>query len=90
MEAESHENGKTNKREIGVFEWSKGDIYLGLLKESSDADDEIIINCEKPLGKIINSAPPQLEIFLKEENRNQAFANYIIMMFKPIRTKGAA
>ena len=43
MEAESHEKGKTNKREIGVFEWSKGDIYLGLLKEPSDEDDEIII-----------------------------------------------
>ena len=52
------------KVEVGIFEWDRGELFLGMFKENGDC--RWIINCEKPIAKIQTKPDPHLVMYLNE------------------------
>lgn len=46
--------------DIGIYEWAKGDVFLGVL------DGQSIVNCQKPVARIIVKPKLEMKIYLQD------------------------
>ena len=69
------------KVEVGIFEWDRGELFLGMFKENGNY--RWMINCEKLIAKIQTKPDPHLVMYLNESTCKLEICNLIRADMQP-------